>query len=109
MKTFIVKIMLLPISLLAACSNKSQQTKEFIPGTYVNFTKSEYSICNDTLLVLPDALTDNFYHIGQKTGYRRIKDGKLQAKVYEVKSFSGFWDEQKQILQFTQNGLILVF
>ncbi|MHB8206991.1 hypothetical protein [Mucilaginibacter sp.] len=109
MKTFIVKIMLLPISLLAACNSKSKQIKDFIPGTYVNFTKGEYSICYDTLHVIPDALTENFYHISQRTGFRRIINGKLQAKMDEIKSFNGLWDEQKQIFQFTQNERILIF
>jgi hypothetical protein len=109
MRTLIVKIMLLPISLLAACSSKNQQAKEFIPGTYVNRTQSEYSIAYDTLQVLPDAMTENFYHIKRKTAFRRILNGKLQQNEQETRSLTGLWDERKQILQLSENGVILIF
>jgi len=109
MKTLIVKIMLLPISFLAACTSKSKQVIEFIPGTYVNHAQSEYSIADDTLQIIPDASTGNSYQISRKTGFRRILNGKLQPEEHQVKSFNGLWDEQKQILQITQNGIILIF
>jgi len=109
MKTLIVKIMLLPISFLAACTSKSKQVTEFIPGTYVNHAQSEYSIADDTLQITPDAVTGNSYQISRKTGFRRILNGKLQPEEHQVKSFNGLWDDQKRIMQITQNGIILIF
>jgi major membrane immunogen (membrane-anchored lipoprotein) len=108
MKNLIFRLMLLPISLLAACGNKAQ-TIDFIPGTYVNHAQSAYSIADDTLVIIPDALTQTNYHIIRKTGFRRIKDSKLRPVEHRVKSFTGLWDEQKQTMQITQNGVLLLF
>jgi len=109
MRTFIFKTVLLPISLLAACNSKSHQIKDFIPGTYVNQAQSVYSMANDTLEITPDAQTENSYHIIRKTGFNRVLDGKLQPQEHKVKAFTGIWDEQKQTVTITQNGIVLVF
>jgi len=109
MKTLIINVMLLPISLLLACNSKNQRTVAFIPGTYVNQAQSEYSIASDTLLLIRDEHSDNLYQIVRGTGFQRIKDGKMQPKEYKVKTLSGIWDEAKQTLQLTQDGSILVF
>jgi len=108
MKVFI-KIMLLPISLWAACTSKQQQIKDFIPGTYVNHAKSEYSVADDTLVINADALTETGYQVTRKTGFSRILNGKPGPEQHQVKSFTGIWDEQKQTLQITQNGILLLF
>jgi len=108
MKPFIFKILLLPISLLAACG-KHHKTIDFIPGTYVNQAQSEYSIANDTLVIAQDAATGNIYHVTRKTGFRRIVDGKLLPAAHQVKTLNGLWDDGKQVLQITQNGILLLF
>jgi hypothetical protein len=53
MRAYFFKIILLPISLLAACVNNNNKTISFIPGTYVNVARSEYSVANDTLTIRP--------------------------------------------------------
>lgn len=102
MKAFI-NIMLLPISLWAACTNSTKQTREFMPGTYVNQAKSDYSVANDTLVITPD------YRVTRKTGFSRIINGQPGPAQHKVKSFTGIWDAQKQTLQLTQNGIIILF
>jgi len=108
MKKLIFKMMLLPISLLAACGDKSQ-TIDFIPGTYVNQAQSGYSIASDTLIITQAENTQNIYLVTRKTGYRRINDGKIQALQHQVKRLTGTWDEQKQLLQIMQNGTLISF
>lgn len=103
-----IKIMLLPFSLWAACSNK-QQVKDFLPGTYVGRAQSQYSIASDTLLVIRDEHAANRYQIVRGTGFQRIKDGRLQPKEYKVRTFNGIWDEGKQALQLIDDGSILTF
>jgi len=105
MKTLLVKIVLLPVSFLAACNSKNEKVIASIPGTYVNHAQSAYSKADDTLQIIPDAATGNRYHISRRTGFRRIVSGKLQPEEYKVKSYDGLWDEQKQILQITQTEL----
>jgi hypothetical protein len=109
MRTFFVKIMLLPISLWAACTNTQKQVKDFIPGTYVNHAQSAYSIADDTLQIMPDALTENSYHVVRKTGFSRVLNGQLQAPQHQVKSFTGVWNVRQQTMQLTANGVILQF
>jgi hypothetical protein len=109
MKAFILKTILLPISLLAACGSKSREIKDFIPGTYVNRAQSAYSIADDTLVIKADALTENSYQVARKTGFNRILNGQLQTAQHKTKVFTAVWDDRKQTLQITQNGIMLVF
>ncbi|WP_214071882.1 hypothetical protein [Mucilaginibacter sp. dw_454] len=109
MRTFILKIILLPISLLAACGGKSREVRDFIPGTYVNHAQSAYSIADDTLVIKADALTENGYQLTRRTGFSRVLNGQLQATQHKTKVFTAVWDEAKQTLQITQNGLIILF
>jgi len=103
-----INMLLLPIGLWAACSHP-QPVRDFIPGTYVNQAQSGYSIAGDTLLVIRDEHAGNLYHIVRGTGFRRIREGKPGPREYQVRTFSGIWDEAKQTLQLTQDGSILVF
>jgi len=109
MKTFFLKTMLLPLSLLAACGNNSRHIKDFIPGTYVNEAQSCYSLANDTLQIAPNLLTENNYRIIHKTGFNRVITGKLQPRERRIKTFTAIWDEQKQTLMILQNGVVLLF
>jgi hypothetical protein len=103
MKT-LIKIMLLPISLWTACTN--HKTTNFIPGIYVNHAQSAYSIADDTLVI---TLNQGNYTLIRRTGFCRIKDGKPQPAEHKTKSFTGIWDNQKQTLQITQNGILVQF
>jgi hypothetical protein len=109
MKSFFLKTMLLPLSLLAACGNNSRHIKDFIPGTYVNEARSSYSFASDTLQITPDVLTENHYRVIRKTGFNRLSTGKLQPRARRVKTFTGIWDQQKQALTIMQNGVVLLF
>jgi hypothetical protein len=93
---------------LAACSHSPSATN-FIPGTYVNHAQSAYSIADDTLVIKPDVLKENRYQVTRKTGFSRVLNGQLQPAEHQLKVFNAVWDEQKQILQITQNGITLLF
>ncbi|WP_143065109.1 hypothetical protein [Mucilaginibacter gossypiicola] len=93
-------------SILAAC-NPSSKTADFIPGTYVNHAESAYSVANDTLAISADRDNANVYHIVRRTGFRRKKE--RQVPQYQVKTFIGIWSEQQQILQISQNGVLILF
>ena len=109
MKNYIFLMALAILGLTACHSESSGNIKDFIPGTYVNQARSDYSIANDTLIIEPGKNTENIFLITRKTGYRRITDGKLQPLQHQVKHWSGEWDEQKQILQVMQTGSFLLF
>lgn len=106
MKT-IIRIFLLPISFWTACSGHSAVNS--IPGIYVNQAKSDYSVANDTLLIIANPQNPNSYHITRRTSFWRIVNGKPQTAQHQIKSFTGLWDDTKQVLQLTPNGSLLQF
>ncbi len=61
------------VLVMVACQSKSTQTKNFITGTYVNYSKGEYGEANDTLVI--DQVNGNNYLITRKTTYQAIRDG----------------------------------
>lgn len=108
MKAYFFKIILLPFSLLVACGNH-RQVIDFIPGTYVNVARSEYSIANDTLTISPVENTPGSYLILRNTGFRRIVEGKLLPAEQKLRNLNGLWNEQKQVLEILQNGVVVTF
>jgi hypothetical protein len=94
---------------LAACHSESAHVKDFIPGTYVSQGRSEYSVANDTLVIVKANNSDNIYLITRKTGYRRITDGKFQPLEHQIKHWTGTWDMQRQTIQVLQTGNPLIF
>jgi hypothetical protein len=103
----ILKIMLLPISLWAACTNN--KTTNFIPGTYVNHAGSAYSIADDTLVINSFPKTANSYQVRRRTTFWRKDGNKMQAPKHQVKNYTAIWDESKQSLQLMQNGTLILF
>lgn len=103
----IIKIFLLPISLWTACTN--QQTVNSIPGIYVNHAKSDYSIANDTLLIIANPHNPKSYQVTRRTTFWRLINGQQQSAQHKIKSFIGVWDETKQVLQLTPDGSLLQF
>jgi len=101
------KLMVGAILLVAAC--KSNSGSDFIPGTYVNQSQSEFSVANDTLVITKAVNTDYIYLITRKTGYRRIGDGKLYPAKHNIKHLTGNWDPVKQVMQLMQNETTLIF
>jgi hypothetical protein len=102
-------ILLAAITVLAACNSGGSAVTNFIPGTYVNQARSEFSVANDTLIITQVKNTDNIYLITRKTGYRRITDGKVTPLQHQVKHWTGEWDTQKQLMQIMQTGNTLIF
>jgi hypothetical protein len=92
---------------LAACT-QSQKVANSIPGIYVNHAESAYSIADDTLVIAENGGTNN-YQVTRKTTYQRKADNKLRAPQHKVKNYTAVWDQDKQTLQITQNGTILLF
>jgi len=91
----VFKMILFPILLLAACGGPAG----FQPGTYVNHAESEYSVADDTLVIAPD------YRVTRNTTYHR-RGGQPRRLV---KHFNGVWDADKQTLELTQTGTLLIF
>ena len=93
--------------LFAACT-QSQKVANSIPGTYVNHAESAYSVADDTLIISENGGSNN-YQVTRKTTYQRKANNKLQPSQHKAKSYAAVWDKDKQTLQLTQNGTVLLF
>jgi hypothetical protein len=104
MKTNIILIVIAAV-LLAACS--SDETRAFIPGTYVNHAEGEYSVADDTLLI--ESSESNNYRIIRKTGFNQIRNKKQGRREYETEDWTAIYDEGTKTLTETRKGKLLTF
>jgi hypothetical protein len=105
MKTIILSVCAVLMLLVSACDR--DQVRSFIPGTYVNQAGSEFSKASDTLVI--EAGSNNRYLIQRKTGFNRIRAGKVGKREYETEVWAAVYDEQTKILKETRRGKELVF
>jgi maltose-binding protein MalE len=101
------KLMIGAIALLTACQNKSTQTQNFIPGTYVNAAKGEYAIAHDTIIIRQ--ADGNNYQIIRRTTYQAIRNGHLLPKHSKVENLNAVWDSSKQELDELITGRVFHF
>ncbi len=96
---------------LTACGGKEEMagTKSTISGTYLRQAESEFSKAMDTLVITPyDAKAGTFIII-QRTGFHRIKEGKLQPKENMQERMITVWDEETHQLQELKKGKLYTF
>lgn len=105
MKAIIWSLCVVLTLFFSACDRN--QVRSFIPGTYVNHAGSEFSKASDTLLI--EAGSNNRYLIQRKTGFNRIRGGKLGKCEYETEAWTAVFDEQAKLLKETRRGKELVF
>lgn len=92
-------------TLLFACH--ADQTREFMPGTYVNSAGGKYSLADDTLVIVP--AESNNYLIERRTGFNRISEGVKGKREYEKESWNAIYDEGTKTLQETRSGKLITF
>jgi hypothetical protein len=95
------------ISLMASCSRND--VVSLIPGTYVNFTRGEYSEASDTLVIATRNKGFETFEIIRKTGFRRIESGKVGKLEHKIGKYNGIWDNESESLQVPSRGQILRF
>jgi len=103
----ILKIMLCGIAFIVVCQSKTAKVQFFIDGIYVNHTKSEYAVADDTLTFTPT--NGNHYVITHNTGYRAIRGGKLLPKKLKREKVEGDYDPQTNLLNETTTGRVFRF
>lgn len=104
MKATIFLILLVAV-LTTAC--KTDKTRDFIPGTYVNHAEGEYSTVNDTLVIEPSE--SNNFCVHRKTAFQRLTDGKPGKKEYETEEWKAIYDEATKSLNETSKGKLITF
>ncbi len=103
-------LLLLSIA-LGACRGDDDVagTKSTISGTYIRRAESDYSKTMDTLIVTPYDTKAGTFIILRKTGFHRIKDGKLQPKEKKQERMITVWDEETHQLQELKEGKLYTF
>ena len=105
MKTIILSVCAVLMLFFSACDR--DQVRSFMPGTYVNQAGSEFSKASDTLVI--EAGSNNRYLIQRKTGFNRIRGGKIGKREYETEVWTAVYEEQSRILKETKRGKELLF
>lgn len=100
-------ILLGAIAVLLATACTSDKTRPFIPGTYVNRAGGEYSVADDTLMIVPTDV--DTYNIHRKTGFNLIRDGKFGRRKYETELWQAVYDRGTKSLTETRQGKIITF
>jgi len=81
--------------MLASCGRSSDTS---IAGTYVSQESGEYSISKDTLLILPSGGDEN-YRVIRRSGFQKIREGKLQPEEVKVLEYTGRYDADLALLE----------
>jgi len=103
-------LLLLSVILIACGENEEVAgTKGTISGTYMRQSESEYSKAMDTLIVTPYDAKAGTFIIMRRTGFHRIKDGKLQPKENKQERMITVWDEETHQLQELKEGKLYTF
>jgi len=84
------------ILMLASCGRSSDAS---VTGTYVSSESGEYSISKDTLLIL-SADGDKNYRVIRRSGFQKIRSGKLQPEQIQVQEYFGKFDAETATLAF---------
>lgn len=95
MKAFIISIVLIAV-LTTQC--KQQGDESNLNGIYSSQAKGKYSVAYDTLVISPSSADAKLYLIVLKTGFQKIRNGKLLEKEYKHKSWKATWHDDKHLL-----------
>lgn len=97
--------------LITACGGNQEvvNTKSSISGSYVRQAESEYSKAMDTLIITPYDANAGTFIILRRTGFHRIKDGKLQPQEKKQERMVSVWDEDTHQLQELKEGKLYTF
>ncbi|NII83131.1 hypothetical protein [Pedobacter sp. SG908] len=107
MKTKSFYLFLLTL-VFAACKGMAD-LQSFIPGTYVDHAKGEYSESWDTLVVGDFNKVKGSYSIVRKTGFKRLENGKPGRLEHDTEQWLGIWDEESKSVQVPRNSKIISF
>ena len=97
-------------TLLAACNLAKEDTREFIPGTYVTSFKDTLAVVNDTFYIhgLTTSGGDQYAVINSMSFQQNI-DGHLQPLQWKTNKWTGNYDERNNTILVNQTGAILAF
>ena len=94
---------------LFACNTEADIVRDFIPGTYVQFSENEMGRLNDTLLIDIISPSGHNYRIIRTSSIQRLLDGKAFPWEQRKEVWTGIYDKNKQVLNETKRGKVISF
>ena len=88
---------------------KTDEVRDFIPGTYIRFSQHEYGTEYDTLIINLQNKAANEYKIQRKWKYERVLDGGSIEPEYKRLITSGIYNASNKLLQESETGLAFSF
>lgn len=85
------------------------EVREFIPGTYIRFSKHEFGTEYDTLIISLQNSNADEYRILRKWKYERVMDGSTIEPEYKRNITSGIYNSTHRLLQENETGDIYSF
>ena len=98
------------VALLAACNLVKEDTREFIPGTYVTSFKDSLAVVNDTFYI--DVLTtsgSDQYAVINSMSFQQTIDGHVRPLQRKTNTWTGNYDAKNKTILINQTGVILAF
>lgn len=94
--------------LFIGCAGQDPASTD-ISGAYVRFAEGDFSKSWDTLIIGSYDAKGGTYIVQQRTGFQRIREGKLQPKEYDKKKAVLVYDASTRQLQDIKTGLLYSF
>lgn len=109
MKSFLL-ILLLLVAVLYGCREfRPDPVQEFIPGTYIRFSRHEFGTEHDTLIISVQNKNAGEYKIIRRWKYERVIDGELIEPEYKLTMTTGFYQPKHKLLRENETGGIYTF
>lgn len=102
---YLLLLQIIGLLLLTNCrSLLKDELKEFIPGTYIRFSRHEFGSEYDTLVIILQNKTANEYKILRRWKYERVLDGSTIEPEYKRITSSGIYNTNHKLLHETGTG-----
>ncbi|WP_461791488.1 hypothetical protein [Pedobacter sp.] len=79
-----------------------------IEGSYTSYQSGEYSISKDTLVIVRYGGKGD-YQVVRRSGFQRVRDGKLMPMEHRVQDFIGRFDPETGTLTIASDGKKISF
>lgn len=102
------QIVLIAVCILQFLGCKTDKSRDFLDGTFVNSAGGEFSKANDTLFI--EQGEGNIFLIHRRTGFNLIEDGKIGKRQYEKEEWKALYDEgTKSLSELGKGKLIIIY
>jgi len=97
----------LVIPVVLSCGNtNSQLPGKTVEGTYVVQSKSEFSVADDTLSIIPIPSQQSMYSIKRSVSYQRVTEKGTKPKETKQEVATAVWESQTGQLKEQKHGRI---